>query len=105
MLIVCTARDGGDNAHSDYASGEISGGFGGTGRSHGFGVRDLVAVAGIVAGFGVSCAHLSFFQSLSVCWFSLLRSIDTGGLNGLVRAAAERSGDGQARAVRSSSHS
>ena len=66
MLIVCT-KDGGDNEHSNCASGEISGGFDGTGHSHGFGVRDLVAVAGIVAGFGVSCADLSFFPGLSVC--------------------------------------
>jgi hypothetical protein len=68
MLIVCTAGDGEDNERSDYASGEISGGFDSTGHSHGIGVRDLVAGAGIVAGFGVSCAHLSFLLlSLSVC--------------------------------------
>jgi hypothetical protein len=54
-------KDGGDNEHSDDVAGEISGGFEGTGHSHGFGVRNLVAVAGIVAGFGVSCADLSFF--------------------------------------------
>ena len=66
MLIVLTTRDGGDNENSNYAFSEISGRREGAGRSDGFGIRGLGVAAGIVTGFGLPRAELSFLRRKSI---------------------------------------